>query len=100
MAMGPVTAVDVGATYITVKWTKPKYRPEKIKLAYEQTLFCETRPYFRRLSYLPPDCTGMKFTMMKPASICKITTFAVIYNPSELDRGFSYIFQTLESSKA
>ena len=99
-AAGPVIAVKVETTYITVNWTKPKYNPIKIKLDYEQSLLCEEKPYFTRLYYLPPDCNGMNFTMMKPGSACKITTFAVLYNPSELDRGLSYTFETLPSRKA
>ena len=98
-AVGPVTILRAETTYITVTWTKPKYSPVRIRVDYQYSLLCEEEPYFRKQAYLPLHDDEMTFTGMKPSSVCKLN-FAVFYNPSELDQGVNYLFETLQSSKA
>ena len=98
-AVGPMTVENVGPTYISVTWTPPKYSPVKIRVNYQYSFVCEEQPYFTQQAYLPYHHVGMKLTGMKPGSVCKVT-FAVFYNPSELDRGVDHLFETLQISKA
>ena len=98
-AAGPVTAVKVETTYITVNWPQPKYSPVKIEAVIQQSLLCKRRPDYTQQVCVSPDCLGLNFTNMKPGSVCKVN-YAVIYNPSESDRGVDYSFETLSSSKA
>ena len=90
--------MNVGPTYITVTWTRPKYSPVLIGVNYQYFLGCEDQSYYSRQTYLLPDHNEMKLTGMKPGSICKVN-FAVFYNPSELDRGVNYLFEALQISK-
>ena len=94
-----MTVVNLGPTYITVTWTRPKYSPVEIKVNYQYSFLCEEQPYFSQQTYLPPHYNGMKLKGMKPGSVCSVT-FAVIYNPSERDRGVNYLFETSKISKA
>ena len=98
-AMGRVTTLRVGATYITVTWPKPKYSPVSVRVDYQYSLFGEKQPYFTNRTYVPAHCNRMDFTRIKPGSVVKVT-FAVLYNPSALDRGVNYIFETLRLRKA
>ena len=96
--VGPLSVVNVGRTYITVNWARPKYSPVKVRMDYQYSLACEEQPYFRQRAYVPFIHYGeMKLTGMKPGSVCKVN-FAVFYNPSELDRGVNYLFEGLQIS--
>ena len=98
-AVGSVTLLRAETTYISITWTQPDYSPLGVRLDYQYSLFCETQPYFTTQIYAPLHYKGMNFTRMKPGSVCK-ATFAVIYNPSEFDRGVDYLFETLQLRKA
>ena len=98
-AVGPVTILRAGTTYIRVKWPQPKYSPVKIRVDYQYSLFCEEEPYFRERVNVPLHDDEMNFTGMEPGSDCRLN-FAVFYNPLELDRGVNYLLKTLQSSKA
>ena len=98
-AVGPVTILNAGTTYISVTWTQPEYSPVQIRLDYQYFLLCGEHPYFTKRVYIPFDDDGKIFTGMKPGSVCKLN-FAVFYNPSEVDRGVNYLFETLQTGKA
>ena len=98
-AAGPVTIVNAETTYIRVNWTRPKYSPVKIRMDYQYALLCEQHPYFTKRLYVPVYENQKVFAGMEPGSVCKLN-FAVFYNPSEVDRGVNYLFETLQTSKA
>ena len=97
--MAKVTIRNQGPTFVSLAWGRPKYSPQSYKLRYNCYLTCEKQPYIRREEVISTSFTGMHLTRLKPGSLCTIIV-VLVYNPSEVDPGSHYAFETLHSSKA
>ena len=97
--MGPITLRAAETTFISVDWVWPKYSPMSIRMIYQYFLLCENKPYRTGTFNMPLECHGVNLTNLKPGTIARLH-FLALYNPSELDRGVNYAFETLPASKA
>ena len=97
--MDQFTIEDQGTTFLWLTWGEPKYSPISYTLKYQCSLMCEKEPYTASSQVCRTLFTAVNLTNLKPGSICKFN-FVITYNPSGVDPGVNYVFETLHSSKA
>ena len=86
-------------SFATLKWSGPTRTPAYIEHSIQCYLVCGNKTYLsRHADILSGETTTLNVTDLKPGSLCE-NRFRAVYNSARLDRGMTYVFQTLHASK-
>ena len=97
-------SVTSGTNYITLKWTHPRFQPERYQLKYVCTMKSTCVPIqdtnhsiIIKTQNLTSNTTLFTISDLRPASICILTLLAV-YNPASIDKGITITRTTLDGA--
>ena len=103
-SMIPSHSVTSGTNYIKLKWTLPRFQPERYQLIYVCTMKSTSAPsqetnhsIITKTQNLTSSTTLFKLFGLRPSSICILTLLAV-YNPASIDKGISITRTTLDGA--
>ena len=97
-------SVTSGTNYVKLKWTHPRFRPERFQLKYVCTMKSTCAPsqdtnhsIMTKTQNLTSRTTLFTIYDLHPSSICILTLLA-IYNPASIDKGITLTGTTLDGA--
>ena len=97
-------SVTSGTNYIKLKWTHPRFQPERYQLKYVCTAKSTCVPsqntnhsIITKTQNLTSNTTLFTISDLRPTSICILTLLA-IYNPASIDKGITITGTTLNGA--
>ena len=97
-------SVTSGTNYIKLKWTQPRFQPERYQLKYVCTMKSTCVPshdtnhsIMTKTQNLTSNTTLFTISDLHPTSICILTLLA-IYNPASIDKGITIKGTTLDGA--